>query len=155
MARTRKKTTSIVGSTNEKASTAETLSGASVVTLRVSLRRAYAMDNIPDGNGSTKTVVLPALDDALRGARQGLLTPDGNALFIQMPKADWEAIQALHGKERMFNSWKGNPPCVAEVESVAAAKTGDVADEIAATKTGYAPEDPEKLGVTEVEKTEH
>ena len=146
-------TTSVVGSTAE-ANSAEVLSGSDVVTLRVSLRRGYAIDGVPDGKGSTKTVVLPGLDSHLRGAKQGILTPDGNALCVQMPRADWEFIQKVHGRERMFNSYQGYPACVAEVESLSAAKSGAYKDEIEATVTGYAPEDPAKLGVQEAQKAE-
>ena len=146
-------TTTVVGSTAETGA-AEALTGSDVVTLRVSLRRGYAIDGVPDGAGSTKTVVLPGLDSHLRGAKQGILTPDGNALFIQMPRADWEYIQKVHGRERMFNPFQGHPACVAEVESVSAAKSGAYRDEIKETVTGYAPEDPNKLGVKEAKSGE-
>lgn len=141
--------TTVVGTTTEKEEKKEALIGSEVVTLRVSLRRGYVMDDIPDGKGSTKRVELPALDSALKGSKVGILTPDGNALFIQLSRSDWEAVKAIHGKERMFNSWKGFPPCVAEVESLEAAKAGAYEDEIKAVKTGYAPADPTKLGVEE------
>lgn len=140
-------TVSIVGATNERQEKAEKLSGSNVVTLRVSLRRGYAMDDIPDGNGGTKRIILPALDSALKGQRQGILTPDGNALFIQMPKSDWEAVKKIHGRERMFNSYKGNPPCIAEVSDTS---SQTVKDEIKSVKTGYAPQNPSDLGVEEV-----
>lgn len=145
--------TKVVGASADK-SRSTALRGADVVTLRVSLRRGYAMDDIPDGKGSTKTVVLPGLDSALKGQRRGILTPDGNALFVQLPRADWEQVKLRHGKERMFNSYKGFPPCVAEIESVEAAEAGAYKDDIEATVTGYAPADPEKLGVEEAPKSE-
>lgn len=141
----------VVGATNEVAKQEEKI-GADVVTLRVSLRRGYAIDGVPDGNGSTKTVVLQGLDSALRGKRQGILTPDGNAIFMQLPRADWEYIKKVHGKERMFNSYQGNPACVAEVGSIAEAKTGETREIIESVKTGYAPADPEKMGVTEAKE---
>ena len=141
--------TTVVGTTTEKEQQNEALIGSEVVTLRVSLRRGYTMDDIPDGKGSTKCVTLPALDSALKGSKVGILTPEGNALFVQLSRTDWENVKRIHGRERMFNSYKGNPPCVAEVESLAAAKAGAYADEIAEVKTGYAPADPAKLGVEE------
>lgn len=146
-------TATIVGSTTDTNSN-DAISGADVVTLRVSLRRGYAIDDVPDGAGSTKTVVLPGLDANLRGAKQGILTPDGNAVFIQLPRVDWEFIKQVHGKERMFNSYQGKPACVAEVKSLSAAKSGAYNDEIKETATGYAPKDPAKLGVHEAKSGE-
>ena len=139
----------VIGSTAEEKPKDRNI-GADVVTLRVSLRHGYRMDDIPDGNG-TKIVCLPGLDDALRGERQGILTPDGNAIFFQLKRADWEAIKAIHGGERMFKSWKGLPPCVAEVDGDSAQK-GAYDDEIAATKTGLDATDPADVQVTEAKK---
>jgi len=147
MARNKKTIGSVVGSTTESTG-AETLTGANVVTLRVSLRHPHKFDDIPSADG-TKTVILPALDDALKGKSQGILTPDGNAIFFQLPREDWEAIKKMHGKEQMFHSWHGFPPVVAEVESVTAAKSGAYKDDIEATVTGLAPQDPLKVGVVE------
>jgi hypothetical protein len=158
-ARSRKKTTAktdvggvVIGSTAEEQKK-ESYSGADVVTLRVSLRNGYAMDDIPNGNGGTKVVVLPGLDDALRGKRQGILTPDGNAVFFQLKRADWDAIKAIHGQERMFKGWKGFPPCVAEVDADSA-KAGAYNDEIKATKTGLDATNPADVDVTEAKKGE-
>ena len=54
----------------------------------------------------------------------------------------------------MFLPWHGNPPLVAEIESVNAAKAGAYKDDIEATDTGLAPQDPSKLNVTEAPKAE-
>lgn len=143
----------VVGTTTEQEAE-KSLHGSDVVVLRVSLRSPHRFDDVPNGSGGTKVVVLPGLDETLRGQRQGLLTPEGNAVFFQLPRADWEAILAMHGQERMFKSYQGFPACVAEIESVVAAKKGAVKDEIEATRTGFAPIDPKAEGVTETPKGE-
>ena len=143
----------VVGATTDR-SQAEALSGANVVTLRVSLRHPHKFDDLPDGRGGFKEVVLPGLDDHLRGKSSGILTAEGNAVFFQLPREDWETIKKMHGQEQMFLPWRGNPPLVAEIESVNAAKSGAYKDDIEATDTGLAPQDPAKLNVTEAPKSE-
>ena len=143
----------VVGATTDR-SQAEALSGANVVTLRVSLRHPHKFDDLPDGRGGFKEVVLPGLDDHLRGKSSGILTAEGNAVFFQLPREDWETIKKMHGQEQMFLPWHGNPPLVAEIESVNAAKSGAYKDDIEATDTGLAPQDPAKLNVTEAPKSE-
>ena len=143
----------VVGATTDR-SQAEALSGANVVTLRVSLRHPHKFDDLPDGRGGFKEVVLPGLDDHLRGRSSGILTAEGNAVFFQLPREDWETIKKMHGQEQMFLPWHGNPPLVAEIESVNAAKAGAYKDDIEATDTGLAPQDPAKLNVTEAPKAE-
>lgn len=143
----------VVGATTDRSQT-EALSGANVVTLRVSLRHPHKFDDLPDGRGGFKEVVLPGLDDNLRGKSSGILTAEGNAVFFQLPREDWETIKKMHGQEQMFLPWRGNPPLVAEIESVNAAKSGAYKDDIEATDTGLAPQDPAKLNVTEASKSE-
>lgn len=143
----------VVGATTDRSQT-EALSGANVVTLRVSLRHPHKFDDLPDGRGGFKEVVLPGLDDHLRGKSSGILTAEGNAVFFQLPCEDWETIKKMHGQEQMFLPWHGNPPLVAEIESVNAAKSGAYKDDIEATDTGLAPQDPAKLNVTEAPKSE-
>lgn len=143
----------VVGATTDRSQT-EALSGANVVTLRVSLRHPHKFDDLPDGRGGFKEVVLPGLDDNLRGKSSGILTAEGNAVFFQLPREDWETIKKMHGQEQMFLPWHGNPPLVAEIESVNAAKSGAYKDDIEATDTGLAPQDPAKLNVTEAPKAE-
>lgn len=143
----------VVGATTDRSQT-EALSGANVVTLRVSLRHPHKFDDLPDGRGGFKEVVLPGLDDHLRGKSSGILTAEGNAVFFQLPREDWECIKKKHGQEQMFLPWRGNPPLVAEIKSVSAAKSGAYKDDIEATDTGLAPQDPAKLNVTEAPKSE-
>ena len=133
-------TTNVVGSTAEDKKEKETVSGADVVTLCVSLRNGHIFNDIPDGKGGFKKIHLAGLDDHLRGGKGGVLTDKGNAVYQQMPRADWEALYALHGKERMFNSWNGFPPCVFKVDSVSEAKKSkDIQDQIKETVTGLDP----------------
>ena len=134
-------TADVIGSTVEDRQDANSdYQGASVVTLCVSLRNGHIFDDIPDGKGGYKKVHLAGLDDALRGKKGGVLADKGNAVYQTMPKADWDALFALHGKERMFNSWNGFPPCVFEVKSVSEAKKSEVIqDQIKASKTGLDP----------------
>lgn len=143
----------VVGATTDRAQ-AEELTGAGVATLRVSLRHPHKFDDLPDGKGGVKTVILPGLDDNLRGKPSGILTAEGNAIFFQLPREDWETIKKMHGQEQMFLPWHGNPPLVAEIESVSAAKSGAYRDDIEATQTGLGPQDPAKVNVTEAPKAE-
>lgn len=133
-------TTSVVGSTAEDRKDKEVLSGSDVVTLCVSLRNGHIFNDIPDGQGGKKSIKLAGLDDHLRGGKGGILTDKGNAVYQQMPRSDWEALYALHGKERMFNSYHGLPPCVFKVDSVSEAKKSkDIQDQIKETVTGLDP----------------
>ena len=143
----------VVGATTDRAQ-AEELTGAGVTTLRVSLRHPHKFDDLPDGKGGVKTVILPGLDDNLRGKPNGILTAEGNAIFFQLPREDWETIKKMHGQEQMFLPWHGNPPLVAEIESVSAAKSGAYRADIEATQTGLGPQDPAKVNVTEAPKAE-
>ena len=143
----------VVGATTDRAQDEE-LTGAGVATLRVSLRHPHKFDDLPDGQGGVKTVILPGLDDNLRGKPSGILTAEGNAIFFQLPREDWETIKKMHGQEQMFLPWHGNPPLVAEIESVSAAKSGAYKDDIEATQTGLGPQDPAKVNVTEAPKAE-
>ena len=132
--------TAVVGSTAEDRKDKSDLIGADVVTLCVSLRNGHIFSDIPDGKGGFKKIRLAGLDDHLRGSKGGILTDKGNAVYQQMPRSDWEALYKLHGKERMFNSWQGMPPCVFEVKNVAEAKKSkDIQDQIKETETGLDP----------------
>jgi len=141
-------TSGVVGSTMEEKKENEALSGADVVTLRVSLRHSVRFDSIPCAEGE-KSITLIGIDEHLRGERNAILTPDGNAIFQQLPRSEWEALKAMYGDSKMFKSSNGFPACVAEVESLESAKKGVYNDEIKATVTGFAPADPTALNVEE------
>lgn len=139
----------VVGTSFEEKK-AEALSGSNVVTLAVSLRGGLRFDDVPTSTGGTKSVTLPGLDDALRGKKGGILTPDGNAVFCTIARDDWEAIKRMHGNEVAFKGRNGHAPCIFEMTSSADAAA--YADEIAETSTGAAPLDPAKMGLKEADR---
>lgn len=113
------------------------------VMIAVHLPLSHEFDDIPDGQGGVKSVVLPGLN-----SRDGILLGVGKAKAVTMKRADWEAIVALHGGERMFNSWQGNPPCVMLIKDSSALK----GDEVKAMKHGLEPIEAESVGVTEAKR---
>lgn len=139
----------IVGSTLEE-DKPEAKSGANVVTLAVSLRCGHKFDDVPNGQGGVKTIYLAGLDDALRGNKGGILASDGNCVFQTIDRADWEAILAMHGRERMFVGWNGHAPCVFEVQGGVKNKSA-YKDEIKTMSTGFAPVDVNTKGATGTE----
>lgn len=139
----------VVGTSFEEKKT-EALSGSNVVTLAVALRGGLRFDDVPTSTGGTKSVTLPGLDDALRGKKGGILTPDGSAVFCTIAREDWEAIKRMHGNEVVFRGRNGHAPCVFEMTSSADAAA--YADEISETSTGAAPLDPAKMGLKEADR---
>lgn len=76
-------------------------------------------DDVPNGSGGTKSVEFPGLNAALRGnPRGGILLGAGKAVAVSIPRRDWEAIKAMHGKEPVFTGVRGNPPCLIEMQSI-------------------------------------
>lgn len=100
---------------------------------------SHEIDDVPDGANGTKTIVFPGLN-----SRDGILLGTGYAKAVQIKRADWEAIIAMHGHERMFNSYNGNPPCVMLIKSMDALK----GDEVQAMTHGVEPVDPKSVHVT-------
>lgn len=109
------------------------------------LSLSHEIDDVPDGASGTKTIVFPGLN-----SRDGILLGTGYAKAVQMKRADWEAIIAMHGHERMFNPYNGNPPCVMLIKSVDALK----GDEVQAMAHGVEPIKPESVHVTSVKEGE-
>lgn len=99
---------------------------------------SHEIDDVPDGANGTKTIILPGLN-----SRDGILLGSGYAKAVQMKRADWEAIIAMHGHERMFNSYNGNPPCVMLIKDMSALK----GDEVQAMTHGVEPADPKSVHV--------
>lgn len=104
-------------------------------------------DDIPDGKGGTKVVTLPGLNEGLRGKREGVLALPGNAVCVQLPKQDWEALLKTHGREVAFTGRDGRMPCVYPVGDVKGFKSAR--SEIAEMKHGLEPIAPDVVGVTE------
>ena len=136
----------VIGSTFEDKKDIETSS--KMVTLCVGLRSGMRFDDLPDGKGGVKSIRLAGIDDHLRGQRQGILTPDGNATFQQIPAEDWANLKRMYGSMQMFHSFQNRPPLIQEVDAVSA-KKGAYNDEIKQMVTGTAPKDPKDLKVTE------
>lgn len=136
----------VVGSTFEETKKLEERSDT--VTISVSLRNGHKFTDIPNGMGGVKTVHLVGLDDHLRGAREGILAPDGNAKFQTLNRTDWENILQIHGKETMFTGRNGFAPCVFEVVGgLKNAKSFE--SQIKETSTGFAPIDVSKVKAIE------
>lgn len=143
--------TEVISSTldDEKA---EAKTGTDVVTIAVCLRFNHKFDDVPNGTGGTKTVILEGLDSDLRGESFGILNASGNAKFQTLPRKDWEAILAMHGSEAMFKGLNGHTPSVFEVKRNEI-KSDTVNDKVKNSAGGFDPVDPAKLGVTEIKQS--
>lgn len=115
------------------------------VTLAVHLPMSHIIDDLPDGSGGVKSLELPGLN-----APGGILLGTGAAKAVTISRADWENILRLHGRERMYNSYNGNPPCVMEIKTLDALK----GDEVQAMTHGLEPIKPEAAGVKEAKQGE-
>ena len=84
--------------------------GAETITIACHLPFAIAFDDVPNGNGGTKTIVFPSVNDVTRNG--GILVGMGKAVAVTIAKKDWDNIVAMHGKEIAFTGRNGNPPCL-------------------------------------------
>ena len=58
---------------------------------------AVKFDQIPDGNGGTKTIIIPGINDHLRGnAVGGILLGVGNSIAVTLSASDWETSLRQH-----------------------------------------------------------
>ena len=80
----------------------------------------------------------------------GVLLGTGAAKAVTISRTDWENILRLHGRERMYNAYNGNPPCVMEIKTLDALK----GDEVQAMTHGLEPIKPEAAGVKEAKQGE-
>lgn len=144
--RTKKEDTAEVIASTTDVETVEAKSGADVVYISCGLRNGHKFDDV--GSNNNEVVILPGIDDSLRGNKGGILTPDGNAVLISLPRKQWEDILAKHGQERMFKGSSSHAPLVFEVNSKEEFKARQ--DEIKTSITGIAPKDLSKMGVTVV-----
>lgn len=113
-------------------------SSNNIIYIASSLALGIKFDDVPNGNGGTKTVVIPGVNHALRGTN-GILLGPGNAVLVPIEKDDWEAIKKMHGREKMFVSV---PPLVREFKSESDFKAAR--DEIRDVVNGCEPIDPNK-----------
>lgn len=146
--KTKKKETgvSIVGSTLTDEKVADASSGE-LISLAVSLPYDLRFDDIPAKGGGTKSITLPSINSSQKGSNHPILISGGNALHVQIPKDDWEALLAVHGRETVFTGKDGGIPCVYPVGD----KAGFIAaeSEIKEMRSGLEPISPEQVNVTE------
>ncbi|MDY3115977.1 MAG: hypothetical protein SOR95_08390 [Sutterella sp.] len=121
--------------------------------LAVSLPFDVEFTDIPNGNGGTKTIVLPGINSALRGKKTGVLALPGNAIGVSISKKDWEALKAVHGRELAFVGRNGLPPCITEVGDKAGFRSAQN-EIIKDVSTGLEPIDPKALDVKEANEKE-
>lgn len=145
-AKRKKNNVEVVGSTLNNEVTAPTEQTGETIAIAVSLPYDLRFDDIPVKGGGTKSITLPGINSAQRGSRNPVLALAGNALCVMLPKEDWEALLATHGKEIVFTGRNGSIPCVYPVGD----KAGFIAaeSEIKEMKTGLEPITPESVGVT-------
>lgn len=113
------------------------------VMLAVHLPLSHVFDDIPDGSGGVKSVLLPGVNTP-----GGILLGVGKAKAVTLSSNDWGWIKKLHGNERMFNSFNGAPPCVMEIKDPSALK----GDEVKAMRHGVEPITPGAVSVTDPAK---
>lgn len=109
-----------------------------IIYIASSLPLGIKFDDVPNGNGGTKVVIIPGVNHALRGTN-GILLGPGNAVLVSVDKDDWEAIKRMHGREKMFTSV---PPLLREFKSESDFKAAR--DEIKDVVNGCEPVDPNK-----------
>lgn len=114
------------------------------VTIACHLPYGLKFDDVPDGDG-TKTIIFPGINEHARGADAGILLGVGKSVAVTLKRCDWEAIIRMHGKERAFNAYNGNPPCIMPIKDISAMQ----GDEVCAQKHGLEPIDPKAVNVTE------
>lgn len=147
-------TVNIIGSTieQEQKDKSQDLHGADVITIVSGLRNGHKFDDV--GSSNRGIVIIPGIDDHLRGARDGVLSADGNAIMFTMKKSDWTDILAKHGRERMFVGGRNGQALVFAIGSTENAKNEFKAhkDEINAMTTGLAPVSMTSQNVVETNK---
>lgn len=137
----------VVASTLDDEKT-ESKIGSDVVYISCGIRGSHKFDDL--GDNGRGIFVLNGIDTSLRGSKGGILSADGNAVLLTMPRKTWEEIIAKHGNERMFKGDGTHAPLVFEAGSKEDFKARR--DEIATSITGLAPKSFDDLGVTEAVK---
>lgn len=146
MASTKKtaKTATIIADTSkESVKNVSNTSNSKLVYIACGMPLGIKFDDVSNGNGGVKTVILPGINQSLAGQATGVLNASGNAVLVSIDADDWEDIKRKHGKERCFTSI---PPLLLEVKNEAefnARKSEDIAE----MQTGVDPVNPEEAGV--------
>ena len=146
--KTTKKTAgvTVVGSTFTEEKAVDT-STSEMISIAVSLPYDLRFDDIPQDGGGTKSITLPSINSNLRGSRTPILALAGNALCVNMPKKDWEALLAIHGREPVFTGVNGRMPCVYPVGDKAGFLSAE--SEIKSMRSGLEPIEPKDVDVVE------
>lgn len=121
------------------------------IAIACSLPFGLKFDDVPCGNGATKTVIFPGINSGLKGKNTGVLALPGNAICVTLLKRDWEAIHKMHGNEIAFTGRNGKMPCIYPVGDKKGFKSA--ASEIAEMRNGLEPINPESVGVKESKET--
>lgn len=123
---------------------------SATIAIACSLPFGIKFDDIPCGNGSTKTIVFPGVNSRYKGKESGTLALPGNAVCVTLLKSDWEAILKIHGKEIAFTGRNGKMPCIYPVGDKKGFKSAQ--SEIKEMRHGLEPINPEALGVKETKQ---
>lgn len=140
----KEETVQVIAKTEREGSQSDLSAGASnKVTLACHLMTAVKFDNIPDGNGSTKTIVIPGINDNLRGnTAGGILLGKGNSIAVTLSASDWENMKRLYGNMSLFKSQNGLPPCIMEISGK---DEFENSDEVKAQVAGTEPLEQDKI----------
>ena len=140
----KEETVQVIAKTEREGSKSDLSAGASnKVTLACHLMTAVKFDNIPDGNGSTKTIVIPGINDNLRGnTAGGILLGKGNSIAVTLSASDWENMKRLYGNMSLFKSQNGLPPCIMEISGK---DEFENSDEVKAQVAGTEPLEQDKI----------
>ena len=111
-------------------------SSSDTVTIACHLQTAIRFDNIPCASG-VKSIVLPGINDNLRGLSGGVLLGRGESVAVTLDRADWENIKRLYGSMGQFKSYNGLPPCIMELNG--GKDEFDHSDEVKAQLNGDEP----------------
>lgn len=140
----KEETLQVIAKTEREGSKSDLSAGASnTVKLACHLMTAVKFDNIPDGNGSTKTIVIPGINDNLRGQTGGILLGQGNSIAVTLSAADWENMKRLYGNMSLFKSYNGLPPCIMELKG--GKDEFENSDEVKAQVAGTEPLEQDKI----------
>ena len=139
----KEETLQVIAKTEREGSKSDLSAGASnTVKLACHLMTAVKFDNIPDGNGSTKTIVIPGINDNLRGQTGGILLGQGNSIAVTLSAADWENMKRLYGNMSFFKSYNGLPPCIMEISGT---DEFENSDKVKAQVAGTEPLEQDKI----------
>ena len=80
---------SVIAKTSADQNEKNLSSSSDTVTIACHLQTAIRFDNIPCASG-VKSIVLPGINDNLRGLSGGVLLGRGESVAVTLDRADWE-----------------------------------------------------------------